>query len=79
MALNEALFQEMRRDPKIVILGEDIAGGMGAPGKQDTWGGPFGITKGLLGEFGRERVMDTPLQESAIIGAQWLNSCSIIL
>jgi len=68
-ALGEALAQEMRRDPKIVIMGEDIAGGMGAPGQQDTWGGAFGVTKGLLGQFGRERVMDTPLQESAIIGA----------
>jgi pyruvate/2-oxoglutarate/acetoin dehydrogenase E1 component len=68
MALNEALFQEMRRDPKIIILGEDVAGGMGAPGVQDTWGGPFGVTKGLLGEFGRDRILDTPLQESAIIG-----------
>jgi pyruvate dehydrogenase E1 component beta subunit len=69
MALNEALTQEMRRDPAIIILGEDIAGGMGAPGQQDTWGGAFGVTKGLLGLFGRERVLDTPLQESAIIGA----------
>lgn len=69
MALNEALVQEMRRDPTILILGEDIAGGMGAAGEQDTWGGPFGVTKGLLAEFGRERVMDTPLQEAAIIGA----------
>ena len=68
-ALGEALAQEMRRDPRIVIMGEDIAGGMGAPGQQDTWGGAFGVTKGLLGEFGRDRVMDTPLQESAIIGA----------
>ena len=68
-ALGEALAQEMRRDPNIVIMGEDIAGGMGAPGQQDTWGGAFGVTKGLLGQFGRERVMDTPLQESAIIGA----------
>jgi|ERR1700733_343462 len=69
MALNEALAQEMQRDERIVLLGEDIAGGMGAPGEQDTWGGAFGVTKGLLGRFGRDRVMDTPLQESAIIGA----------
>src|SRR5215469_9100121 len=69
MALNEALAHEMRRDPRIIILGEDISGGMGAAGEQDTWGGPLGVTKGLMPEFGRERVMDTPLQESAIIGA----------
>ena len=68
MAINEALSQEMQRDPTIIVLGEDIAGGMGAPGEQDTWGGAFGVTKGLLGKFGRDRVMDTPLQESAIIG-----------
>jgi len=68
-ALGEALAQEMSRDPTIVVMGEDIAGGMGAPGVQDTWGGAFGVTKGLLGRFGRDRVMDTPLQESAIIGA----------
>ena len=69
MALNEALAQEMRRDEKIIILGEDISGGMGAPGEQDTWGGALGVTQGLMPEFGRERVMDTPLQESAIMGA----------
>ena len=69
MALNEALAQEMRRDEKIIILGEDVSGGMGAPGEQDTWGGVLGVTKGLMPEFGRERVMDTPLQESAIMGA----------
>jgi acetoin:2,6-dichlorophenolindophenol oxidoreductase subunit beta len=69
MALNEALAHEMRRDPKVILLGEDISGGMGAAGEQDTWGGAMGVTKGLMPEFGRERVMDTPLQESAIIGA----------
>jgi pyruvate/2-oxoglutarate/acetoin dehydrogenase E1 component len=68
-ALNEALRQEMRRDPTVVVIGEDIAGGAGAPGEQDAWGGVLGVTKGLLGEFGRERVLDTPLSESAYIGA----------
>jgi len=68
-AINEALRQEMRRDPTIVLMGEDIAGGAGAPGEQDAWGGVLGVTKGLLGEFGRERIIDTPLSESAYIGA----------
>src|ERR1700722_7333823 len=69
MALNEALAQEMRRDSTIIVLGEDVSGGMGAAGEQDTWGGPMGVAKGLMPEFGRERVIDSPLQESAIIGA----------
>ena len=68
-AINEALRQEMRRDPRVVLMGEDIAGGAGAPGEQDAWGGPLGVTKGLLAEFGRERILDTPLTESAFIGA----------
>jgi pyruvate/2-oxoglutarate/acetoin dehydrogenase E1 component len=68
-AINEALFQEMRRDPRVVVMGEDIAGGMGAAGEQDAWGGPFRTSKGLLAEFGRERVLDTPITESAFIGA----------
>ena len=67
-AINEALAQEMRRDPTVVIMGEDIAGGMGAPGEDDAWGGPLGVTKGLMPEFGRERVLDTPITESAFIG-----------
>ncbi len=68
-ALNEALRQEMRRDPTIVLMGEDIAGGAGAAGEQDAWGGVLGVTKGLLAEFGRERILDAPLSESAYIGA----------
>ncbi len=68
-AIHEALRQEMRRDPRVVIMGEDIAGGAGAPGEDDAWGGVLGVTKGLVGEFGRERVLDTPLSESAYIGA----------
>ena len=50
-------------------MGEDIAGGHGAPGEDDAWGGPLGVTKGLMPEFGRERVLDTPISESAFIGA----------
>ncbi len=68
-AVNEALRQEMERDPSVVVMGEDIAGGMGAPGEDDAWGGPLGVTKGLLARFGRGRVLDTPISESAFIGA----------
>ncbi len=68
-ALNEAMRDEMRRDPTVILLGEDIAGGMGSGGEQDAWGGVLGATKGLMPEFGRERVLDTPISESAFIGA----------
>jgi pyruvate dehydrogenase E1 component beta subunit len=68
-AVNEALRDEMRRDSRVILMGEDIAGGMGAAGEQDAWGGPLGVTKGLMPEFGRERVLDTPISESAFIGA----------
>ena len=68
-AVHEALAQEMRRDPTVVIVGEDISGGLGAPGEEDACGGPQGVTKGLMPEFGRSRVLDTPISESAFIGA----------
>ncbi len=68
-AINEALAQEMRRDPRVVLMGEDVAGGQGAPGEDDAWGGPLGVTKGLMPEFGRERVLDTPITESGFVGA----------
>ncbi|MFZ1428129.1 MAG: alpha-ketoacid dehydrogenase subunit beta [Geminicoccaceae bacterium] len=67
-AINEALRQEMERDHRVVVMGEDIAGGMGAPGEDDAWGGVLGVTKGLMPRFGRERVIDTPITESAIVG-----------
>ena len=68
-ALNEALHHEMGRDPRVIVLGEDITGGAGASGEQDAWGGAFGVTKGLLAAYGRERVLDTPITESAFVGA----------
>lgn len=68
-ALNEAMRQEMERDARVIVMGEDIAGGMGAKGQQDAWGDVLGASKGLLGAFGRERVIDTPISESAFIGA----------
>jgi acetoin:2,6-dichlorophenolindophenol oxidoreductase subunit beta len=57
-ALNEALREEMRRDPTVFVMGEDVAGWGG--------GGIFGVTKGLADEFGTERVRDTPISEEAI-------------
>src|SRR5687767_2356901 len=68
-AINEALRQEMQRDPRVVLIGEDVAGGMGTAGEDDAWGGVLGVTKGLAPAFGRNRVFDTPITESAFIGA----------
>jgi pyruvate/2-oxoglutarate/acetoin dehydrogenase E1 component len=68
-ALNEALAQEMRRDPRVVVIGEDVAGGAGSQGQRDAYGGVLGVTKDLIGEFGESRVIDTPISEAAIIGA----------
>jgi len=58
-ALKEALREEMRRDSTVFLLGEDIG---------RYWGGAFKVTEGLAEEFGDERVRDTPISESAIIG-----------
>jgi len=57
-AINEAMREEMRRDPAVFQMGEDIAGAS-----------PFGVTTGLAGEFGIERVRDTPCSEVAVVGA----------
>jgi len=57
-AIREALAEEMRRDPKVFVLGEDVG----------SYGGAFGATQGLFEEFGEMRVVDTPISESAIIG-----------
>ena len=67
---NETLRNEMRRDPSILLIGEDVAGGAGRAhlGIIDAWGGPFGTTKGLIQEFGPERVRDTPISEAAFLG-----------
>src|SRR5499427_7817258 len=57
-AIREALAEEMRRDPKVLVLGEDVG----------PYGGAFGATQGLYDEFGEMRVVDTPISESAIVG-----------
>ena len=51
-ALQRSAAQEMRRDPRVIVIGEDVAGGAGAAGGRDAAGGVFGVTKGLIGEFG---------------------------
>ena len=58
-AINQALREEMRRDERIVLIGEDVG----------RLGGVFRVTEGLLAEFGEERVVDTPLNECGIVGA----------
>ena len=67
-AINEALDQEMARDPSVIVMGEDIVGGAGGDGERDAWGGVLGVTKGLYAKHG-DRLMDTPLSESAYVGA----------
>ena len=67
-AINEALDQEMTRDPSVIVMGEDVVGGQGAGGEMDAWGGVLGITKGLY-EKHPNQIMDTPITESAFIGA----------
>jgi pyruvate/2-oxoglutarate/acetoin dehydrogenase E1 component len=58
-AINTALFEEMRRDENVFVMGEDVA----------ELGGAFKATEGLLAEFGEERVIDTPISETLIVGA----------
>jgi len=58
-ALQEALREEMQRDPAVFLMGEDIG----------AYGGAFGVTRGLLAEFGAERVRCTPISEASIVGA----------
>src|SRR5207302_4086821 len=57
-AIREAMAEEMRRDERVIVMGEDVGVG----------GGVFGATQGLYAEFGALRVLDTPLAESSIVG-----------
>jgi 2-oxoisovalerate dehydrogenase E1 component beta subunit len=58
-AIRQAMYEEMKADENTIILGEDVG----------VYGGAFKLTDGFLGEFGESRVLDTPISESAIIGA----------
>ncbi|MEM5768078.1 MAG: alpha-ketoacid dehydrogenase subunit beta, partial [Bacillota bacterium] len=58
-ALGEAIKIRMREDPNVIIFGEDVA----------VMGGTYGVSKGMLEEFGPQRVRDTPISESAFVGA----------
>ena len=70
-ALREAFIQEMDRDPDIIQLGEDIAGGANLPHLEgdESLGGSFGVTANLSKKFGRKRIIDTPISETAYVGA----------
>lgn len=70
-AINEALDQSMDRDERVILLGEDIAGGATIDhlGNEGAWGGVFGVTKGLVEKHGRDRVIDTPISEMGYMGA----------
>ena len=59
-AINQTLHREMERDERVIVLGEDVA---------SDQGGVYGITDGLPAKFGLHRVIDTPITESAIVGA----------
>ena len=66
----EAMVLEMRRDEKVFVIGEDISGGRGCGDFDgEAAGGPMGLTQGLWAEFGAKRVIDTPISETAIMGA----------
>ncbi|MDK7715360.1 alpha-ketoacid dehydrogenase subunit beta [Aerococcus urinae] len=72
-AINEALDQAMEKDDRVVLLGEDIAGGREvdhlAEENEDAWGGVMGVTKGLGPKYGLDRVIDTPLSEMGYMAA----------
>lgn len=58
-AIREAMSEEMRRDPRVFLIGEDVG----------TFGGVWGVSQGMLQEFGRERVRDSAISEIAIVGS----------
>jgi pyruvate dehydrogenase E1 component beta subunit len=57
-AISQALWEEMERDPRVFIMGEEVG----------VWGGTYAVTKGFYDHFGADRVRDTPIAEAAIIG-----------
>ena len=72
MAVNEAIDQEMTRDPTVIMMGEDIVGGAGGEGEKDAWGGVLGVTKGLYANHGDR----FSLVEKAVTGGAGGNAAS---
>ena len=70
-AFNNTLRSELEFDKNVLIIGEDISGGFDKETKEplDAWGGPFAATKGLVQDFGVERIMDAPISEAGFVGA----------
>jgi pyruvate/2-oxoglutarate/acetoin dehydrogenase E1 component len=68
-AVLSTIAEEMERDDRVVVLGEDVVGGMGTAGGPEAIGGIWSTSTGLFGKFGKNRVIDTPISESAIMGA----------
>lgn len=68
-AILETIRSAMARDPNVVVLGEDLVGGMGTAGGPEAIGGIWSTSTGLYEQFGAGRVIDTPISESAIVGA----------
>src|SRR5947199_8616170 len=58
-AIRQGIWEEMERDPTVFVIGEDVG----------VYGGAFKVTDGLIDQFGKERVIDTPISEAAIVGA----------
>src|SRR5574342_328840 len=58
-AISQALWEEMERDPRVFIMGEEVG----------VWGGSYAVTRGFYDHFGPDRVRDTPISEAAIIGS----------
>ncbi|WP_070151006.1 alpha-ketoacid dehydrogenase subunit beta [Sphingobium phenoxybenzoativorans] len=67
--IRDTIDEEMARDDSVIMLGEDIVGGMGSAGGPEAIGGIWGTSGGLWAKYGSDRVIDTPISESAIIGA----------
>ena len=65
-AINEAISEEMRRDENVFMMGEDIG----------LYCGAFGVSRGMIQEFGEDRIMDTPIAEQAYVGAGWAPPCA---
>ncbi len=70
-AINEAIDQSMEQDENVILIGTDVSGGAGVKHikDDDTFGGVFGVTKGLAKKYSRNRVIDTPIAEHITLSA----------